>query len=90
MHSTDFTRTVRKRFPPIAHIYEPLGEFWRMVVLATHTPLTIVLPGPQPAAIGVIMLSGSEIGAGVIPCADVAIAKAKPAPAIILTILFLL
>ena len=27
MHSTDFTRTVRKRFPPIAHIYEPLGEF---------------------------------------------------------------
>jgi len=29
-----------------------------MVVLATQTPLTIVLPGPQPAAIGVIMLAG--------------------------------
>jgi hypothetical protein len=35
-----------------------------MVVLVTQTPLTIVLPGPQPAAIGVIMLSGWGIGAG--------------------------
>jgi hypothetical protein len=31
---------------------------WRMVVLATQTPLTIVLPGPQPAMTGVIKLSG--------------------------------
>jgi hypothetical protein len=29
---------------------------WRMVVLATHTPLTSVLPGPQPTATCVIML----------------------------------
>jgi len=31
---------------------------WRMVVLASQTPLTIVLPRPQPAATCVIMLSG--------------------------------
>jgi hypothetical protein len=29
-----------------------------MVVLATQTPLIIVLPGPQPATIGVTMPSG--------------------------------
>src|SRR6516225_7910999 len=37
-----------------------------MVVLATQTPLTRVLPGPQAAATGVTMLSFlREIGAGV-------------------------
>jgi hypothetical protein len=29
-----------------------------MVVLATHAPFTIVLPGPQPTAICEIMPSG--------------------------------
>ena len=60
-----------------------------MVVLATHTPFTIVLPGPQPTATCVIMLSGWEIGAGVIACASVARDKAKPAAAINLIILTL-
>ena len=58
------------------------------MVLATHTPLTRVLPTPQAAAISVIMLSGCAIGAGVIACADTAIDKAKPAMAINLIIFF--
>jgi hypothetical protein len=60
-----------------------------MVVLATHTPLTRVLPAPQAAAICVIIPSGREIGAGVKACADVATDKAKPATAINLIILLL-
>ena len=63
---------------------------WRIVVLATHTPLTLVRPGPQPTATRVIMLSGPAIGAGVMACADVASDKAKPAAAIHLIIVFLL
>lgn len=59
---------------------------WRMVVLATHTPFTIVLPGPQPTATCVIMLSGCGIGADVMACANVAMDKAKPAAAINLII----
>jgi hypothetical protein len=60
-----------------------------MVVLATHTPFTIVLPGPQPTAICKIMPCGSGIGAGVIACANVATDNAKPAAAIDLIILIL-
>ena len=61
-----------------------------MVVLATHTPLTRVLPAPQAAAICVIMPSGGGIGAGVTACADVATDKAKPATAINLIIILFL
>jgi hypothetical protein len=60
-----------------------------MVVLATHTPFTIVLPGPQPRAICEIMPSGLGIDAGVIACANVAMDKAKPAATINLIILIL-
>jgi hypothetical protein len=63
---------------------------WRIVVLATHTPLTRVLPGPQAAATSVIMLSGCAMGAGVIACADVAMMKARPAIAINRTMFLLL
>ena len=63
---------------------------WRMVVLATQTPPTRVLPGPQPKATYVIMLSGCGISAGVIASAEVATANAKPAIAIHLIILVLL
>jgi hypothetical protein len=59
---------------------------WRIVVLATQTPLTRVLPGPQAATTGVIMLSGCAIGAGVIACTDVASDKAKPVATIHLII----
>jgi hypothetical protein len=60
------------------------------VVLATHTPLTRVLPAPQAAATFVIMPSGwGIIGAGVIACADTATDRAKPAIAINLIILHL-
>lgn len=51
------------------------------MVLATHTPLTRVLPGPHAAATGVIMLSDWASGAGVMPCADVPTNKAKLATA---------
>jgi hypothetical protein len=61
-----------------------------MVVLATQTPLTRVLPAPQAAATCVIMPSGWGIGAGVIACAEVVTAKAKPATAINLSIVVLL
>jgi len=58
------------------------------VVLATHTPLTRVLPAPQAAATVVIMSFGSRtIGAGVMACAGSATDKAKPATAINLIIL---
>jgi len=50
-----------------------------MVVLATHTPLTRVRPGPHAAATRVIMLSGCANGAGVMACADVPSNKAKVA-----------
>jgi hypothetical protein len=63
---------------------------WRTVVLATQTPLTRVLPGPHAAATCMTMPSGWGIGAGVIACAEVARAKAKPATAINLIILLLL
>lgn len=53
-----------------------------MVVLATHTRLTIVLPGPQPTATCVVMPSASAIGAGVKASADVATDKAKQVTAI--------
>ena len=57
---------------------------WRMIVRATHTPLTRVLPGPQPTATWVIMSSGSgtEIGAGVRACADAVTDKGKIVTAI--------
>jgi hypothetical protein len=58
-----------------------------MVVLATQTPLTDVLPGPQPKATCVTMLSDLVIGAGVMACADVARANARPASATILIML---
>jgi hypothetical protein len=58
-----------------------------MVVLATQTPLTRVLPGPQAAATGVTMSSFvCEIGAGVMACADVAVDKMKQTTAINLII----
>jgi hypothetical protein len=57
-----------------------------LVVLATQTPPTRVLPGPHAAAICVIMLSVAGIGATGIACADVAMAKAKAARAIALII----
>src|SRR4051812_12676468 len=51
-----------------------------MVVRATQTPFTRVLPAPHAAAISVIMLSGRTlIGAGVMACADTATDKANPA-----------
>src|SRR5215208_2495423 len=62
---------------------------WRTVVRATHTPLILVLPRPHPTAICVTMSSGGASGAGVMPCAEVAIVKAKPATAINLSIVFL-
>jgi hypothetical protein len=52
-----------------------------MVVLATQTPLTRVLPSPHAAATGVIMLSDGVSGAGVIPCAVVPTNKTKLATA---------
>jgi hypothetical protein len=61
-----------------------------MVVLATQTPLTRVLNGPHPKRTCVIMPSGGGIGAGVIACAEVVMAKAKPATANNLNIAFLL
>jgi hypothetical protein len=61
-----------------------------MVLLATQTPPTLVLPGPQPKATCVIALSGCGTGAGVIACADVATTSAKPATAINLIIPVLL
>ena len=61
-----------------------------MVVLATQTPPTRVLPGPQAKATCVTMLSGLATGAGVIASADVAATtSAKPATAINLIILFI-
>lgn len=51
---------------------------WRIVVLATHTPLTIVLPGPQPAAT-CVMRSSDGIGARGMASVDVAMANVKPA-----------
>src|SRR6476620_8323691 len=62
---------------------------WRTVVRATHTPSIRVLPGPQPTAICVTMSSGRGSGAGVMPCAEVATKKAKPAAAINLIIVLL-
>ena len=55
-----------------------------MVVRATHTPLTRVLPGPQPTATWVIMSSGSgtEIGAGVRACDDAVTDKERIVTAI--------
>ena len=48
---------------PIAHTRWTARRVWRIVVLATQTPLTIVLPGPQPAATCVIreFCHGTEI-----------------------------
>ena len=59
---------------------------WRMVVRATHTPSILVLPGPHPTATCVTMRSCGASGAGVMPCAEVAIVKAKPPIAINLSI----
>jgi hypothetical protein len=55
---------------------------WRLVVLATQTPPTRVLPAPHAAAACVIMPSGSRTGATGIACADDVMAKAKTAKAI--------
>jgi hypothetical protein len=60
-----------------------------MVVLATQTPATRVLPGPHPKRTCVNMPSGWGSGAGVIACAEVARATTKPAAAINLIILIL-
>jgi hypothetical protein len=60
-----------------------------MVVLATQTPPTRVLNGPQPKATCVMMPSGSWTGATVSACADVVTAKAKAATAIDLIMSFL-
>jgi hypothetical protein len=60
-----------------------------MAALDWQTPLTITLPAPQPIRACVIMLSGGASRAGVMACADVATAKATPAIAIILIIVFL-
>src|SRR4051794_10940641 len=62
---------------------------WRTVVRATHTPLTRVLPSPQPTATRVTISSTWGGGAGVRACADVATDKAKPATAINLSIVVL-
>src|SRR6266481_921485 len=62
---------------------------WRTVVRATHTPLILVLPRPHPTATCVTISSGGASGAGVMPCAEVAIVKAKPAIAINLSIVLL-
>jgi len=62
---------------------------WRTVVRATHTPLILVLPRPHPTATCVTMSSGEASGAGVMPWAEVAIVKAKPAMAINLSIVLL-
>jgi hypothetical protein len=57
-----------------------------LVVLATQTPPTRVLPGPQAKAAGVARLSSSGSGAGDMACAGVAMVKAKAATAINLII----
>jgi hypothetical protein len=56
---------------------------WRLVVLATQTPLTRVLPAPHAARTVVTILSGCWTGASGTACADDASVKAK-ATAIIL------
>ena len=61
-----------------------------MVLLATQTPSTLVLNGPHPKRTCVTMPSDCGIGAGDIACAELAKAKAKPATAINLIIVFLL
>jgi hypothetical protein len=50
----------------------------------------MTLPKPQPSRTCTIARSGCASGAGVIACADVATAKAKPAAEIILIIVCLL
>ena len=60
-----------------------------MPALDWQTPLTITWPKPQPSRTCVIMLSGWEIGAGVIACTDVVTNKAKAALTINLIILLL-
>src|SRR4029077_7980396 len=52
-------------------------------------PLILVLPRPHPTATCVTISSGGASGAGVRPCAEVAIVKAKPATAINLSIVLL-
>jgi hypothetical protein len=61
-----------------------------MVVLATQTPFTRVLPGPQARATCLMIPSGCGIGAGVMACADVAANRARLAITIDLIILLLL
>ena len=65
---------------------------WRTVVLATHTPLMRVLPGPQPTATCVIISfgAGNAIGAGVMACADAVTDREKSVTAINLIMVFLL
>ncbi|HET7889712.1 MAG TPA: hypothetical protein VFL62_26065, partial [Bradyrhizobium sp.] len=60
------------------------------MVLATQTPFTRVLPGPQARATCVIMASGCGIGAGVIACTEVAANNARLEITIDLIILLLL
>jgi hypothetical protein len=83
--------TQRRQTPPRqnAHLRAALRAR-RMLCLATQTPPIRVLPGPQPKAACVIALSGCGIGTGLIACADVATARAKPATAISLSIATLL
>ena len=88
--SVEFTRTERRTPPCHRRHLRTARRVWRTVVLATQTPLTRVLPGPHAAATCMTMPSGWGIGAGVIACAEVARAKAKPATAINLIILLLL
>jgi hypothetical protein len=59
-----------------------------LVVLATQTPPTRVLPAPQPYAACVIMASGSCTGATGMACTDIVSAKANKEAAINLSIGF--
>lgn len=57
--------------PHTAHL-----RTWRLVVRATQTPPTRVLPGPHAKATCAVMPSGWGISAGDIACADVAMVEA--------------
>ena len=79
----------RAQTPPAPHTAQrrTSRRTCRFVVRATQIPFTRVRPGPHAAMTGVIMLSGSGIGAGDMACDGVMATKAKAATAINLVII---